>query len=109
MATTCASPTAAKGLSGGQRQSIAIARALGGRPPIILIDEPTSAMDAQTEGALIQRLQEELKGRTVILITHRPPLLQLVQRIILLDAGKIVSDGPRDNVLKQIMRPKAAA
>ena len=66
-------------------------------------------MDAQTEGALIQRLQEELKGRTVILITHRPPLLQLAQRIILLDQGKIVSDGPRDTVLKQIMRPQAAA
>ncbi len=75
----------------------------------MLLDEPTSAMDAQTEGALIQRLQEELKGRTVILITHRPPLLQLAQRIILLDQGKIVSDGPRDTVLKQIMRPQAAA
>jgi ATP-binding cassette subfamily C protein LapB len=96
------------GLSGGQKQSIAIARALAGRPPIMVMDEPSSAMDAQTEGALIQRLQEELKGRTFILITHRPPLLQLVQRIILLDQGKVVSDGPRDNVLKQIMRPKAA-
>jgi ATP-binding cassette subfamily C protein LapB len=98
-----------EGLSGGQRQSIAIARALAGRPPIILMDEPSSAMDAQTEGALIQRLGEELKDRTVILITHRPPLLQLAQRIILLDQGKIVSDGPRDTVLKQIMRPQAAA
>jgi ATP-binding cassette subfamily C protein LapB len=98
-----------EGLSGGQKQSIAIARALAGRPPIVLMDEPSSAMDAQTEGALIQRLQEELKGRTLILITHRPPLLQLVQRIILMEQGKIVSDGPRDNVLKQIMRPKAAA
>jgi ATP-binding cassette subfamily C protein LapB len=97
-----------EGLSGGQRQSIAIARALAGRPPIMIMDEPSSAMDAQTEGALIQRLQEELKGRTLILITHRPPLLQLVQRIILLEQGKIVSDGPRDSVLKQIMRPKAA-
>ena len=97
-----------EGLSGGQRQSIAIARALAGRPPIMLMDEPSSAMDAQTEGALIQRLREELKGRTLVLITHRPPLLQLVQRIILIDKGKIVSDGPRDNVLKQIMRPKAA-
>jgi ATP-binding cassette subfamily C protein LapB len=65
-------------------------------------------MDAQTEGALIQRLQEELKGRTVILITHRPPLLQLVQRIILLEKGKVVTDGPRDTVLQKIMRPKAA-
>jgi ATP-binding cassette subfamily C protein LapB len=98
-----------EGLSGGQRQSIAIARALAGRPPILVMDEPSSAMDAQTEGGLIQRLQEELKGRTLILITHRPPLLQLVQRIILMERGKIVSDGPRDSVLKQIMRPKAAA
>jgi ATP-binding cassette subfamily C protein LapB len=98
-----------EGLSGGQRQSIAIARALAGRPPIMVMDEPSSAMDAQTEGALIQRLREELQGRTLILITHRPPLLQLVDRIILMDKGKIVSDGPRDNVLKQIMRPRAAA
>ena len=98
-----------EGLSGGQRQSIAIARALAGAPPIMLMDEPSSAMDAQTEGALIQRLREELKGRTLLLITHRPPLLQLVDRIILMDKGKIVSDGPRDNVLKQIMRPRAAA
>jgi ATP-binding cassette subfamily C protein LapB len=98
-----------EGLSGGQRQSIAIARALAGKPPIMLMDEPSSAMDAQTEGALIQRLREELAGRTLLLITHRPPLLQLVDRIILMDKGKIVSDGPRDNVLKQIMRPRAAA
>jgi ATP-binding cassette subfamily C protein LapB len=98
-----------EGLSGGQRQSIAIARALAGRPPVMLMDEPSSAMDAQTESALIQRLREELAGRTLVLITHRPPLLQLVDRIILMDKGKIVSDGPRDNVLKQIMRPRAAA
>jgi len=97
-----------EGLSGGQRQSIAIARALATQPQVLVMDEPSSAMDAQTETALIQRLQEELKGRTLILITHRPPLLQLVQRIILMDKGKVVSDGPRDNVLKQIMRPKAA-
>ena len=97
-----------EGLSGGQRQSIAIARAVAGRPEIMVMDEPSSAMDAQSEGALIQRLKEELKDRTLILITHRPPLLQLVDRIILLDQGKIVSDGPRDNVLKQIMRPRAA-
>ena len=97
-----------EGLSGGQRQSIAIARALAGRPAVLVMDEPSSAMDAQTEGGLIGRLQEELKDRTLILITHRPPLLQLVQRIILLDRGKIVTDGPRDSVLKQIMRPKAA-
>ena len=98
-----------EGLSGGQRQSIAIARALAGRPSIVIMDEPSSAMDAQTESGLIQRLKEELKDRTLLLITHRPPLLQLVDRIILMDKGKVVADGPRDNVLKQIMRPKAAA
>ncbi len=97
-----------EGLSGGQRQSIAIARALAGRPPIVIMDEPTSAMDAQTEGALLQRLQTELQGRTLVLITHRPPLLQLVQRIILIERGKIAADGPRDAVLQKIMRPKAA-
>jgi ATP-binding cassette subfamily C protein LapB len=97
-----------EGLSGGQRQSIAIARALAAKPQILVFDEPSSAMDAQTETGLIQRLQQELKGRTLILITHRPPLLQLVDRIILVDKGKIVADGPRDQVLKQITRPQAA-
>jgi ATP-binding cassette subfamily C protein LapB len=98
-----------EGLSGGQRQSISIARSLVGKPAIMIMDEPTSAMDAQTEQALLARLAEELKGRTLILITHRPPLLQLVQRIILLDRGKVVADGPRDAVLRQITQaPKAA-
>jgi ATP-binding cassette, subfamily C, bacterial LapB len=93
-----------EGLSGGQRQSIALARALAGRPPVLVFDEPTSAMDAQTETALIQRLREELKDRTLVLITHRPPLLALVSRIMLIDRGKVAMDGPRDEVLKQITR-----
>jgi ATP-binding cassette subfamily C protein LapB len=97
-----------EGLSGGQRQSIALARALAGRPPLLLFDEPSSAMDTQSESALIQRLQEELEDRTLILITHRPPLLQLVSRIILVDRGRIAADGPRDAVMKQITRPRAA-
>jgi ATP-binding cassette subfamily C protein LapB len=93
-----------EGLSGGQRQSIALARALAGRPPVLVFDEPTSAMDAQTETALIQRLREELKDRTLVLITHRPPLLALVSRIMLIDKGRVAMDGPRDEVLKQITR-----
>jgi len=97
-----------EGLSGGQRQSIAIARALAMKPQIVVFDEPSSAMDAQTEAGLIQRLQQELKGRTFVLITHRPPLLQLVDRILLIDKGKVALDGPRDQVLKQITRPQAA-
>ena len=97
-----------EGLSGGQRQSIAIARALAGKPAVLVFDEPTSAMDAQTEAALLQRLQKELEGRTLVLITHKPPLLALVNRILLVERGRIVADGPRDTVLKQISRPKAA-
>jgi ATP-binding cassette subfamily C protein LapB len=98
-----------EGLSGGQRQSIALARALAGRPPIVVFDEPTSAMDTQTETGLIQRLQEELKDRTVVLITHRPPLLALVRRIILIDKGKVALDGPRDDVMKQLTKPSPKA
>jgi ATP-binding cassette subfamily C protein LapB len=97
-----------EGLSGGQRQSIAIARALAGSPRMMVFDEPSSAMDAQTETGLLQRLEQELKGRTLVLITHRPPLLRLVTRIILLDKGKVVADGPRDEVLRKISTPKVA-
>ncbi|MGE5952001.1 MAG: ATP-binding cassette domain-containing protein, partial [Qipengyuania vulgaris] len=90
------------GLSGGQRQSIAVARALAGKPPIVVMDEPTSAMDAQTESDLIARLEDELKGRTLVVVTHRQPLLKLVDRIIIMDRGKVVADGPRDEVLKKL-------
>jgi ATP-binding cassette subfamily C protein LapB len=97
-----------EGLSGGQRQSIAIARALAGRPPMLVFDEPSASMDAQTEQALIDRLQSEVQGRTMVLVTHRQPLLQLVQRVIVMDRGKIVMDGPRDQVMQQLTRPKVA-
>ncbi|MEK6637806.1 MAG: type I secretion system permease/ATPase [Pseudomonadota bacterium] len=86
-------------LSGGQRQSIALARALAGRPPVLIFDEPTSAMDAQTEATLLNALETETKGRTLILITHRPTMLRLVERVILLDQGRVVADGPRDKIL----------
>ncbi|MEA3036792.1 MAG: ATP-binding cassette, subfamily bacterial LapB [Sphingomonadales bacterium] len=98
-----------EGLSGGQRQSIALARALAARPRIVLFDEPTSAMDSQSETALLQRLQGELKGRTLVLITHRPPLLALVSRILLIERGRVVADGPRDEVLKRISQPQTPA
>ncbi len=96
------------GLSGGQRQSIAIARALVGQPQILVFDEPSSAMDAQTETALIERLRMEVKNRTIILVTHRPPLLALVDRIILLDKGKVIADGPRDAILAKLQPQRAA-
>lgn len=97
-----------EGLSGGQRQSIAIARALAGKPRMLVFDEPSASMDTQTEQALIDRLQSEVLGRTMVLVTHRQPLLQLVQRIIVLDRGRIVLDGPRDQVMQQLTRPKVA-
>jgi ATP-binding cassette subfamily C protein LapB len=97
-----------EGLSGGQRQSIAIARALAGSPPMLVFDEPTSAMDTQTEDALIQRLQVEAADKTLVVITHRPSMLKLIRRIIIVERGRIVADGPRDDVLKRITRSKAA-
>jgi ATP-binding cassette subfamily C protein LapB len=98
-----------EGLSGGQRQSIALARALAGKPQVIVFDEPTSAMDVQTETGLLDRLDGELAGRTVIVITHRPSLVRLATRVILMDGGRIAMDGPRDEVMRQISRPVAAA
>ncbi|MXQ08008.1 type I secretion system permease/ATPase [Alphaproteobacteria bacterium GH1-50] len=91
-----------EGLSGGQRQSVALARALLGRPPVLLLDEPTSAMDVMTEKAVIARLKEHLAGRTLIVVTHRPSLLELVDRVIVLGQGKIVADGPKDSVVGSV-------
>jgi ATP-binding cassette subfamily C protein LapB len=84
-----------EGLSGGQRQAISLARALVGRPPILLLDEPTASMDVQTERQVMRRLQEEAKDRTVIVITHRVSLLELVDRVIVIDNGQVAMDGPK--------------
>jgi len=97
-----------EGLSGGQRQSIAIARALAGRPPVLVFDEPSSAMDNQTEAQLIDRLGPEVEGRTLVLVTHRPSLLRLVTRAIVMEDGKIAMDGPRDEILRRLQRPQGA-
>lgn len=98
-----------EGLSGGQRQSIAIARALAGRPSVLVFDEPSSAMDTQTESGLLDRLGTELEGRTFLVITHRTPMLRLVSRVIILERGKIAADGARDQILAKLNRPKVAA
>ncbi len=89
-------------LSGGQRQSISIARALLRTPSILVMDEPTSSMDAQSEALLVQRLKTILPGKTMLLITHRPSLLELVNRLIVMDEGQVVADGPKDLVLRQL-------
>jgi len=91
-----------RGLSGGQRQAVAIARALLSMPGVLVMDEPTSAMDFATENAFVAALLEYLKGRTLVLVTHKPTLLALVDRIIVLDGGRVVADGPKDKVLQAL-------
>lgn len=86
-------------LSGGQRQSIALARALLLAPPIYIMDEPTNAMDNSSEEGFKQRFAEQLAGETLILVTHRASLLSLVDRLIVLDGGQLVADGPKQQVL----------
>ena len=89
-------------LSGGQRQAIAIARAVLRDPPIYVFDEPSAMMDHNSEAKLMMRLRDIMKGKTLILITHRASLLALVDRLLVMDNGRIVADGPRDQVLKAL-------
>jgi len=89
-------------LSGGQRQSVAIARALVNNPPILLMDEPSSNMDNQSESALKTRLGKLAADKTLVLITHRTTLLDLVERLVVVDNGTIVADGPKEQVVEAL-------
>ncbi|ATJ82591.1 type I secretion system permease/ATPase [Halomonas beimenensis] len=91
-------------LSGGQRQQVAIARALVQDPRILLLDEPTSSMDHSAEEAFKARLREFARGKTLVLVSHRTSLLTLVDRIVVIDAGKVVADGPRDKVVEALRK-----
>jgi ATP-binding cassette subfamily C protein LapB len=95
-----------EGLSGGERQSIALARALLSNPNIMIMDEPTNSMDTQTEAIFKRKMQNIIKDKTLILITHRPSVLSLVDRIIVVDDGKIAADGPKEQVLKLLAGKK---
>lgn len=86
-------------LSGGQRQLVALARALVTAPQVLLMDEPTSSMDAQSEIQFLQRLQAAAGQRTLVMVTHRPAVLALVNRLIVVDGGKVIMDGPKAQVL----------
>jgi ATP-binding cassette subfamily C protein LapB len=90
------------GLSGGQRQSIGIARALLFESPIVIMDEPSNSMDQLSENRLIGNLKMYLQDKTVILITQKNTVLSLVDRIIVMEDGKIYLDGPRDQVLAKL-------
>lgn len=91
-----------EGLSGGQRQAIAIARSVIGTPSVMVFDEPTSAMDAGSERQLIDRLKPFLANRSMVLITHRTPLLELTDRVIIIERGKLAADGPKEKVLARL-------
>jgi ATP-binding cassette subfamily C protein LapB len=93
-------------LSGGQRQTVAIARAVLRDPQILLLDEPSNSMDNKTEARLIRRLRETIEGKTMILITHRSSTLKLVDRVIVLDKGAVVADGPKTQVLELLKSGK---
>jgi ATP-binding cassette subfamily C protein LapB len=89
-------------LSGGQRQGVAIARAALLDPPILLLDEPTSAMDFSSEAQFKERLKGFAQHKTLIIVTHRNSLLDLASRIIVIDDGRVVADGPRDKVIEDL-------
>jgi ATP-binding cassette subfamily C protein LapB len=89
-------------LSGGQRQSVSIARALLSDPPILLMDEPTGAMDHTSEEEFKRNLVQFAARKTLLVITHRTSLLELVNRIIVIDGGKIVADGPKEQVVEAL-------
>jgi ATP-binding cassette subfamily C protein LapB len=96
-------------LSGGQRQSLLLARALVRDPAILLLDEPTASMDINSEQAVIAGLRDAAKDKTLIVATHRMALLDLVDRVVWLDEGKVVADKPRTEILTMLRNQQAAA
>jgi ATP-binding cassette subfamily C protein LapB len=94
-------------LSGGQRQSVATARALLLTPPILVFDEPSNSLDNRSEENFKSRLAGQLEGRTLILVTHRASLLTLVDRLIVMDGGRIIADGPKAQVLESLSGGKS--
>jgi len=91
-------------LSGGQRKSVALARALIHEPALLLMDEPTGSMDHSTETHVKEQLESFIQGRTWLVVTHRNSLLEMVERIIVIDNGRLVADGPRDSVVQALQQ-----
>ena len=99
-----------KGLSGGQKQLLAFTRIILTQPQIMLLDEPTATMDEEQERRCLQVLTEEaLAGKTMVIATHKPSLLQLATRVIVVVGSQIVLDGPRDQVLQKMRERSLAA
>lgn len=92
-----------RGLSGGQRQLVGLTRMLLQQPRILLLDEPTASMDAQLEARVMQHLFQEIpKQSALVVVTHKPALLTHIQRLIVVEQGRVVLDGPRDAVLARL-------
>ncbi|MDN2482474.1 type I secretion system permease/ATPase [Vibrio agarivorans] len=96
-------------LSGGQRQAVAIARAFLGRPPVLLLDEPTSAMDNRSEMQIKHQLSQLKSHETLILITHKMSMLDVVDRVIVMEKGLVIADGPKSQVLNDLKNGKVRA
>ncbi len=96
-----------EGLSSGQKQSLGLARALLGRPPLLLLDEPTSHMDGRMEKAFVAAMKE--RGETLLLVTHKPALLALAQRMIVIENGRLRFDGPKEQVLAELKKINESA
>jgi ATP-binding cassette subfamily C protein LapB len=95
-------------LSGGQRQCVGLARAVVHNAPILLLDEPTSAMDFSTESQVTQKMSEFARDKTVVLVTHRTSMLSMVNRVIVIDGGRVVADGPRDRIMEALAAGRIA-
>lgn len=91
-------------LSGGQRQNVALARALLLDPPILLLDEPTSSMDNPGEERLKERLTGMIANKTLLLVTHRASMLSLVDRLLIVDRGRVIADGPKEAVMEALKK-----
>ena len=91
-------------LSSGQRQAVAIARAILKDPPLLILDEPTASMDHTIEEQIKNNIAALSRDKTLVIVTHRSPMLEIAERIIVMDKGKVLADGPKDTVLKALQQ-----